>query len=83
MPIIKIKNVIFFKRLARNNDNTLILTSYIKPANKGNQNAIEAIAKCSKNHTIAENLIFPCIKNTVHYIWRRERKKDNKYSSFK
>lgn len=55
----KNKECDFFKRLTRNNENMSILTSYIKTANKDNQNAIEAsycIAKCGKNHTIAENL---------------------------
>jgi|UniRef100_A0A2S2QK75 hypothetical protein len=62
----------FFKRLSRNNENTSILTSYIKSANKDNQNAIEAsyrIAKCGKNHTIAEDLISPCIKDTVQCMF--------------
>jgi hypothetical protein len=78
----KNKECDFFKRLARNNDNTSILTSYINPANKGNQNAIETsyrisyrIAKFSKNHTIAENLIFPCIKDTVQCMFGEENVK--------
>jgi hypothetical protein len=81
----KNKECDFFKRLARNNENTSILTSYIKPANKDNQNAIEdsyRIAKCGKNHTIAENLISPCTKDTVQCMFG-ERKKDKQYSSFK
>jgi len=78
----KNKECDIFKRLARNNENTSILTSYIKPANKDNQNAIEAsyrisyrIAKCGKNHTIAENLIFPCIKDTVQCMFGEENVK--------
>lgn len=52
-----------------------ILISYIKPANKDNQNAIEVsyrIAKCGKNHTIVENLISPCIKDTVQCMFGDE-----------
>jgi len=57
----KNKEYDFFKCLARTNENLSILTSYIKPTNKDNQNAIEAsyrisyrrLAKCGKNHTIA------------------------------
>jgi len=78
----KNKECDFFKRLAGNNENTSILTSYIKPANKDNQNAIEAsyrisyrIAKCGKNHTIAENLISPCIKDTVQCMFGEENVK--------
>jgi len=72
----KNKECDFFERLVRNNENMSILTLYIKPANKNNQNAIEAsyrisyrIAKYGKNHTIAENLIFPCIKDTVQCMF--------------
>ncbi|XP_060866274.1 zinc finger BED domain-containing protein 5-like [Metopolophium dirhodum] len=57
----KNKECDFFKRLARSNENTSISTSYIKPANKDNQNAIKA------SYRIAQ-----CV-----YVWRREHKKIN------
>lgn len=75
----KNKGCDFFKRLAAQNNNMSILTSYILPANKDYENAVEAsyrisyrIAKCGKNHTIAENLISPCIKDAVRCMLGEE-----------
>lgn len=69
----------FFKRLAQQNNDTSILTSFILPANKEYENAVEAsyrisyrIARCGKNHTIAENLISPCIKDAVRCMLGEE-----------
>jgi hypothetical protein len=46
--------------------------SYFRSSSKGNGNAVEAsykisyhIAKSGKSHTVAENLIAPCIKDAV------------------
>lgn len=60
------------------------------PANKGNKNAVEAsyrmsyhIAKCVKNHTLAENLIAPCVKNLVHCMFGQDNvRKINMIPSF-
>lgn len=55
-----------------------ILTLYIKPANKDDENAIEDgyhisyhIVKCGKKYTIAENVISPCIKYAVQCMFRK------------
>lgn len=58
----------FFERLLKQKN----VVSYFGTVNKDKENAVEAsykisyhIAKSGKNHTIAENLIFPCIKDAV------------------
>lgn len=70
-PNHKNKEHTFFKRLEQNLNKSSVI-SYIKSCNKNLENAVEAsyrisyrIAKCGKNHTIAENLILPCIKDAV------------------
>ncbi|GBM30896.1 Zinc finger BED domain-containing protein 5 [Araneus ventricosus] len=68
----KQRNISFFQRLS----NSPNLNSCLISANKANEAAIEAsyrisyhIAKSGKNHTIAENLVFPCIKNAVECMF--------------
>ncbi|XP_043943211.1 zinc finger BED domain-containing protein 5-like [Protopterus annectens] len=78
----KNKEYSFFKRLAENNKR-LNLTSYMLSGNKDYENAVEASyrvsyrsAKCGKSHTIAENLISPCITDAVRcmlgeeHVWK-------------
>ncbi|XP_043916151.1 zinc finger BED domain-containing protein 5-like [Protopterus annectens] len=70
----KNKEYSFFKRLAENNKR-LNLTSYILSGNKDYKNAVEAsyrIAKCGKGHTIAVNLISPCITDDVRCMLGEE-----------
>ncbi|XP_023217015.1 zinc finger BED domain-containing protein 5-like [Centruroides sculpturatus] len=70
-PNYKNKEHNFFKRLEQNMSKSS-LKPYIQSSDKNLENAVEAsyrisyrIAKCGKNHTIAENLILPCIKDAV------------------
>lgn len=67
----KNKDCDFFKRLKEQN-NVSILSSYILPANKDNERAVDVsyrisyhIAKCGYSHQIGEKLILPCIKDAV------------------
>ena len=60
----------FFKNLEQNKNKSSVVPFF--SSNKDNENAVEAsyrisyrIAKSGKNHTIAENLILPCIKDAV------------------
>ena len=64
----KKKEVSFFERLSKNYKKDAHVSSYLVAGNKDNENAVEAsyrisyhIAKRGKNHTIAEDLIAPCI----------------------
>ncbi|GBO31603.1 Zinc finger BED domain-containing protein 5 [Araneus ventricosus] len=71
-PTYKQRNISFFQRLS----NSPNLNSCLISTNKANEAAIEAsyrisyhIAKSGKNHTIAENLVFPCIKDAVECMF--------------
>lgn len=77
----KNKDPSFFKRLEKNK-NKYNLTSYLRSSNNDLENAIEAsylvsyrIAKCGKNHTIAENLVLPCIKDVVRCMLGEDQEK--------
>ncbi|GBM60305.1 Zinc finger BED domain-containing protein 5 [Araneus ventricosus] len=67
-PTYKQRNISFFQRLF----NSPNLNPCLISTNKANEAEIEAsyrisyhIARSGKNHTIAENLLFPCIKDAV------------------
>lgn len=72
------KDRIFFERLLKQKD----VVSYFGTVRKEKENAVEAsykisyhIAKAGKNHTIAENLILPCIKDAVSCMLGNESAK--------
>ncbi|GBM33134.1 Zinc finger BED domain-containing protein 5 [Araneus ventricosus] len=74
-PTYKQRNVNFFQRLS----NSPNLNSCLISTNKTNEAAIETsyrisyhIAKSGKNHTIAENLVFPCIKDAVECMFGKD-----------
>ncbi|GBN03815.1 Zinc finger BED domain-containing protein 5 [Araneus ventricosus] len=71
-PTYKQRNISSSQRLS----NSPNLNSCLISTNKANEAAIEAsyrisyhIAKSGKIHTIAENLVFPCIKDTVECMF--------------
>ncbi|GBN80649.1 Zinc finger BED domain-containing protein 5 [Araneus ventricosus] len=76
----KQRNISFFQRLSNSPNLNFCLIS----TNKANEAAIEAlyrisyVAKSGKNHTNAENLAFPCIKDAVEYMFGEFEKQ--KYS---
>ncbi|GBO31001.1 Zinc finger BED domain-containing protein 5 [Araneus ventricosus] len=71
-PTYKQRNISFFQPLS----NSPNLNSCLISTNKANEAAIEAsyrityhTDKGGKNHTIAENLVFPCIKDAVECMF--------------
>lgn len=75
----KNKDINYFERLSKNFGKDARVSSYLVSTNKDNENATEAsyrisyhIAKRGKNHTIAEDLIAPCIKDAVQCMFGQD-----------